>query len=349
MNLAQHNTLHLESSADALIAITSIQQLESLSRQIASAPRFILGSGSNVVLPRQMAATVLLNQLKGRELTDQGRLTAASGESWHELVLWSLSTGFAGLENLALIPGTVGAAPIQNIGAYGVEVKDTITQVTAWDFQDHCSVQFAAQDCGFGYRDSIFKDPSRQGQWHAPRYFITSVQFQLQPIEQATLKTSYADLQEALRPLAPKVTANDVAQAVTEIRQRKLPDPALLGNAGSFFKNPIISRLQADQLKALYPDLPIYSIGPEPQPNCKISAAWLIDRCGFKGVRRGSVGVHQAHALVLVHYGGGTQSSLMALAQEIQQTVVARFGVYLEPEPLIIPDRGPQAAPSTSH
>lgn len=349
MNLAQHNTLHLESSADALITITSVAQIASLSRQLASLPRFILGAGSNVVLPRQMAATVLLNQMKGREITNDGLLTVASGESWHELVLWSLSKGFAGLENLALIPGTVGAAPIQNIGAYGVEVKDTITQVTAWDFQDHCLVQFTAHDCGFGYRDSIFKDPSRQGPWDAPRYFITSVQFQLQPIHQATLKTSYADLQEALRPIAPRVTANDVAQAVTDIRQRKLPDPAMLGNAGSFFKNPIISRLQADQLKALYPDLPVYSIGPEPQPECKISAAWLIDRCGFKGVRRGSVGVHQAHALVLVHYGTGDQAALMALAQEIQQAVVARFGVYLEPEPLIIPDSGPQPTPSESH
>lgn len=337
MNLAQQNTLHLESSADALIEITSTAQLTSLSQQITDQPRIILGSGSNVVLPRQLAATVLLNQLKGRKVTDDGLVTAASGESWHELVLWSLAQGFAGLENLALIPGTVGAAPIQNIGAYGVEVKDTITQVTAWDFQDHRLVRFTAQDCRFGYRDSIFKNLSHQGPWHAPRYFITSVAFQLQPMHRATLNTSYADLQAALRPLGPNVTASDVAQAVTEIRQRKLPNPAVLGNAGSFFKNPIISRLQADQLKTLYPDLPIYSIGPEPQPHCKISAAWLIDRCGFKGVRRGSVGVHQAHALVLVHYGGGNQETLMALAQEIQQTVVARFGVTLEPEPLIIP------------
>ncbi len=343
MNLAQHNTLHLESSADTLIEITSLAQLESLSRAIADQPRIILGSGSNVVLPSRLTATVLLNRLVGRSITDQGVLTAASGESWHDLVLWSLAQGFAGLENLALIPGTVGAAPIQNIGAYGAEVKETITQVTAWDFRDHRLVQFSNEDCRFGYRDSLFKDPAQQGPWNAPRYFITSVTFGLAPMGQARLKTAYSDLASALAESKPPITATQVAQAVIAIRQRKLPDPAMLGNVGSFFKNPIISRLQASQLKTLHPDLPIYSLGPEPQTNCKISAAWLIDRCGFKGVRRDSVGVHDDHALVLVHYGGGSQRALMQLAHEIQQSVVARFGVLLEPEPLIIPD-----SPSTA-
>lgn len=346
MNLAQHNTLHLESSADTLIEITSLSQLETVSRTIADQPRIILGSGSNVVLPTHIAATVLLNRLTGRSINPQGLLTAASGESWHDLVLWSLAQGFAGLENLALIPGTVGAAPIQNIGAYGAEVKDTITQVTAWDFRDHQLVQFSKEDCRFSYRDSVFKDPTQQGPWNAPRYFITEVTFALSPINTATLKTSYGDLASALTQVAAPISASQVADAVIAIRQRKLPDPAVIGNVGSFFKNPIISRLQADQLKALHPDLPIYLLGPEPQTSCKISAAWLIDRCGFKGVRRGSVGVHDDHALVLVHYGGGSQQALIALAEEIQQSVVARFGVMLEPEPIIIPD---SAAATSAH
>jgi UDP-N-acetylmuramate dehydrogenase len=338
VNLAQHNTLHFESSADALIEITSLTQLESASRSLAQRPRMILGSGSNVVLPDHIDATVLLNRLMGRRITDTGLATIASGEPWHALVLWSLDQGFAGLENLALIPGTVGAAPIQNIGAYGAEVKETICQVTAWDFHKHQLVQFSQEDCRFGYRDSVFKDPAQQGPWNAPRYFITEVTFQLQPMDKAVLKTNYGDLAAALAEYRAPISAQQVAQAVTAIRQRKLPDPDQLGNVGSFFKNPIISRLQADQIKALHPDLPVYSLGPEPQKDCKISAAWLIDRCGFKGVRRDNVGVHQDHALVLVHYGGGSQRALMRLAQEIQQSVVARFGVMLEPEPLIVPE-----------
>jgi UDP-N-acetylmuramate dehydrogenase len=338
VNLAQHNTLHFESSADALIEITSLTQLESLSRSLAQRPRMILGSGSNVVLPDHIDATVLLNRLMGRSITDAGLATIASGEPWHAIVLWSLDQGFAGLENLALIPGTVGAAPIQNIGAYGAEVKETICQVTAWDFHSHRLVQFSKEDCRFGYRDSVFKDPAQQGPWNAPRYFITEIAFQLQPMDKAVLKTSYGDLAAALAEYRAPISAQQVAQAVTAIRQRKLPDPDQLGNVGSFFKNPIISRLQADQIKALHPDLPVYSLGPEPQKDCKISAAWLIDRCGFKGVRRDNVGVHQDHALVLVHYGGGSQQALMRLAQEIQQSVVARFGVMLEPEPLIVPE-----------
>lgn len=338
MNLAQQNTLHFESSAEALIEITSLTQLESLSRTLAERPRIILGSGSNVVLPDHIKATVLLNRLMGRSINAAGLATIASGESWHALVLWSLDQGFAGLENLALIPGTVGAAPIQNIGAYGAEVQETIRRVSAWDFHDHQLVHFSKDECRFGYRDSLFKDPTQQGPWNAPRYFITSVTFQLQPINKAVLKTTYSDLAATLAEGRTPITALQVAQAVTAIRQRKLPDPDQLGNVGSFFKNPIISRLQADQLKALHPDLPIYALGPEPQKDCKISAAWLIDRCGYKGVRRDAVGVHQDHALVLVHYGGGNQQSLMRLAQEIQQSVVARFGVMLEPEPLIVPE-----------
>lgn len=337
MNLSAHNTLRLAARADRVIAIHSEAALAEISPSLSEQPRCILGSGSNVVLHAPIPATVLLNQIKGRHITHDGLLSAGSGEHWHELVMWSLDQGFGGLENLALIPGTVGAAPVQNIGAYGVELSDRLVNVTAWDFQTQTLRTFTQADCAFAYRHSIFKDPAVQGPWNRPRFFITQFQLQLSPMADAQVNIDYADLKTAFAQRTTPPGPRDVADAVISIRRRKLPDPAEIGNVGSFFKNPIISNVQAKSLRLLHPDLPQYPLADDSHDQCKISAAWLIERCGFKGARRGDVGVHEGHALVLVNHGGGTGREILALAHEIQQAVVAKFGVFLEPEPIFFP------------
>ncbi len=337
MNLTDHNTLRLAARADRVVAIHNDTALAELSNALGQQPRCILGSGSNVVLHAPISATVLLNQIKGRHITHDGLLSAGGGEHWHELVMWSLDQGYGGLENLALIPGTVGAAPVQNIGAYGVELSDRLVNVTAWDFQTQTLRTFSQADCRFAYRQSIFKDPAVQGPWDQPRFFITQVQLQLSPIANAPVSIDYADLKTVFAQRTTPPSPRDVADAVISIRRRKLPDPAEIGNVGSFFKNPIISNVQAKNLRLLHPDLPQYPLIDHGNDQCKISAAWLIERCGFKGARRGDVGVHEGHALVLVNHGGGTGREILALAHEIQQAVVAKFGVFLEPEPIFFP------------
>ncbi len=337
MNLKPFNTLGLPARAQELIEIKSLEQLKKLSPTLANGPRVILGEGSNVVLHSLINAPILINRLKGKTLGADGLLTAAAGENWHELVIWSLGQGFGGLENLALIPGSVGAAPVQNIGAYGVELKDLLIDLSAWDFSTNAEVTFTRKDCGFGYRDSIFKNQAIQGGWDRPRYMITSVRFGLKPVGSYEPNISYRDLSEKLKTLDQKPMPVDVAQAVMDIRSQKLPDPKKIGNVGSFFKNPVISSVQAKNLAVLYPDLPHYPTDSNQDDTCKIPAAWLIEKCGFKGVRRGDVGVHEKHALVLVNYGDGTGREIVSLAQEIQASVVARFGIFLEPEPVFMP------------
>ena len=248
-----------------------------------------------------------------------------------------MDQGFSGLENLALIPGTVGAAPVQNIGAYGVELKDLLVRLAAWDFHRAQLVNFTRDQCQFAYRDSIFKQAAIQGPWNKPRYFITEITCQLSVSSEANLNTRYADLGEAIKACPQPITAQDVAQAVIRLRRKKLPDPQEIGNVGSFFKNPIISRLQAKHLKLLHPDLPQFDLTDSKEYLCKIPAAWLIERCGFKGARRGDAGVHDGHALVIVNHGDANGREILALAQEIQQTVVGKFGVFLEPEPIFMP------------
>lgn len=331
------NALRLVARATRSIIVDRLETLAQITPEIADQPRVILGSGTNVVLHAPIKATALMNALKGKSISPTGELTCASGELWHELVMWSLNQGFAGLENLALIPGTVGAAPVQNIGAYGVELKDCLTGLTAWDFHQARLVSFTKAQCQLAYRDSIFKQSSVQGPWNSPRYFITEITCQLSPASEATLNTRYADLAEAIKSYPHPVTAKDIAHAVTLLRQKKLPDPQEIGNVGSFFKNPIISRLQAKHLKLLHPDLPHYDIADTQDDLCKIPAAWLIERCGFKGARRGDAGVHDGHALVIVNHGDANGREILALAEEIQQSVVGKFGVFLEPEPIFMP------------
>ena len=242
-------------------------------------------------------------------------------------MLWTLGRGLCGLENLALIPGTVGAAPIQNIGAYGVEVREHVHVVEAFDRERGDFVRLDADACAFAYRDSLFK--------HAPdRYIVNAVEFRLP--HACTPRLGYAGLAEELQAMGVEGTprASQVAEAVIRIRRRKLPDPAVLGNAGSFFKNPIVPLAQAEALLAEHPALPVFR-GSDADSR-KLSAAWLIDQCGWKGHRDGDAGVSPDHALVLVNHGQATGAELLALAQRIQASVFERFGIRLEPEPRII-------------
>ncbi len=354
-DLTRFNTLGFHAKADRGLIVHQADDLPEISRSIHGQPRVILGCGSNVVIHQDLPAVALVNRIKGRSINAQGLLCCGAGENWHDTVMWSLEQGWAGLENMALIPGTVGASPVQNIGAYGVELKDVFVSLTAWDFQTESFVEFTKAQCRFGYRDSIFKDPAIQGPWNAPRYFITQVCMQLVPMAKARVNLAYGDLQKEVRTESPL----DVAQAVIRIREIKLPDPAKLGNVGSFFKNPIVATEKAQALKAKHPGLPVYSM-PGDSTHCKVSAGWLIDQAGFKardrngggatgknpclGVIDGAgdgvgagVGVYEKHALVLVNYGRGTADELLQLAQAIQSTIKTRFGITLESEPSWLP------------
>ncbi|QGZ31938.1 UDP-N-acetylmuramate dehydrogenase [Stutzerimonas stutzeri] len=292
-------------------------------------PLWVLGGGSNLVLTTDVEALVLRMASQGmRLLEDDGErvvIEAEAGEAWHPFVLRSLALGLSGLENLSLIPGTVGAAPIQNVGAYGVEIKDVFDGLTALDRATGRLVEFGLQACAFGYRDSLFK---RQ----AGRYIILRVRFALR--RTAHLKLEYGPLRQWLDQHAIDAPGPlDVSRAVCAIRSEKLPDPRVLGNAGSFFKNPLVSRSVADALLARFPDMVAFA---QDDGQVKLAAGWLIERAGWKGYRDGDAGVHRLQALVLVNYGRATGQQIVDLAQRIQADIAERFGVQLEIEPNIV-------------
>ena len=304
--------------------------------QLRGLPLLVLGGGSNLLFAGDPPGAVLaLHAAAISRLDEEGprvRVRAEAGANWHQLVLWSLDQGLCGLENLALIPGSVGAAPIQNIGAYGVEVGDSVLAVEAWDRQAGAVVRLDRQACAFGYRDSVFK---RQPE----RWIVLAVELELGSAhgpQQAPLHLGYAGIGEELAAMGKQAapTAGDVAQAVIAIRQRKLPDPARIGNAGSFFKNPIVPAALAQSLQDRHPRLPVFP--GDAAGTRKLSAAWLIDACGWKGAREGDAGVSAEHALVLVNHGQASGAQLLALARRIAASVQERFAVALEPEPRII-------------
>jgi UDP-N-acetylmuramate dehydrogenase len=290
----------------------------------------VLGGGSNVLIVDDLDALVLQPLLRGIEWLGQGddgriRVRAAAGENWHGFVGATLDHGAFGLENLALIPGNVGAAPIQNIGAYGVELEHFVVGVEAFDRVERRFVRIEAADCGFSYRDSRFKH-------ERGRHLIVAVEYALSGA--AELRLDYAGMREELAAMGVSAPApKDVYRAVSAIRRRKLPDPATLGNAGSFFKNPLVSTSQAERLKTEHPQLPVYPAAPGLS---KLAAGWLIEHCGWKGLRDGEAGVHQQHALVLVNHGHASGREILALARRIQADVQARFGVGLEIEPRVL-------------
>ncbi|MCP5267647.1 MAG: UDP-N-acetylmuramate dehydrogenase [Zoogloeaceae bacterium] len=336
-DLRLRNTLALPARAAHLARIDSLDTVQQLaaSRRYRDLPRFILGGGSNLVLTGDFDGLMLLSAIPGRELAgedaDACYIRAGAGESWHDFVMWTLAQGWPGLENLALIPGTVGAAPIQNIGAYGLEVAERFHSLTAFDFNSGELVEFSAADCRFGYRDSAFK---QEGWYRNGRFLITSVTFRLPKQWQA--RTRYADVArelEAQKISTPK--ASDVAAAVIAIRQRKLPDPAQLPNAGSFFQNPVVDVALAAHLIAQHPTLPQY---PQADGRIKLAAGWLIEQSGWKGRQIGAAGMYEKQALVLVNHGGATGADVRALARAVQSDVSNRFGVILVPEPIYLPE-----------
>ena len=289
-------------------------------------PLLVIGGGSNVLLTQDVQALVLRMATRGiRVIEDSGQrvvVEAEAGEVWHAFVLWTLAQGFAGLENLSLIPGTVGAAPMQNIGAYGVEIKDVFAGLTALDRQTGQLRDFTLEECNFGYRDSVFKQ-------HPGRWLILRVRFAL---SRATrLHLEYGPVRQRLSEQGiHQPTATDVSRAISSIRSEKLPDPAVLGNAGSFFKNPVVSSALAAELKLTHPNLVGY---PQADGQVKLAAGWLIETAGWKGFREDDAGVHRLQSLVLVNYGAATGLQLLSLAQRIQEDIARRFNVQLEMEP----------------
>ena len=284
----------------------------------------VLGQGSNVVLPERLDQPVVLAAWRGLELRvsgDDALLTCAAGENWHGVVRYSLGQGWAGLENLALIPGSAGAAPIQNIGAYGVELSDRVVEVRVFDRAENRQRDLTADACGFGYRDSLFKaDPAR--------YAVLSLTLRL--ARRMPMRFDYPDVERELRRQGvTQLTPRKVAEAVIRVRRRKLPDPRQWGNAGSFFKNPIVDPGQAERLARTEPGLASYPVAG----GVKLAAAQLIDRCGWKGRRRDGVGVWHRQPLVLVNFGTGSGPDFLALGEEVRRSVRERFGVDLELEP----------------
>ena len=329
ISLKEYNTFGVECYAKRFVSIDSFYDLQQLLK--TEKDLFLLSGGSNILLTKDIEKLVVLINIKGisidRENKNTVHLTVNSGENWHEFVLWCISQDYGGLENLSLIPGNVGTCPIQNIGAYGVEVKDTITKVEAIEIETGKLITFANAECQFGYRNSIFKNDVKG------KYIITSVSFELTKTNHQ-LNTSYGAIEVALQEKKiTNPTIKDVSDAVISIRKSKLPDPKEIGNSGSFFKNPAISTEQFSQLQKEYPAIPSYKIS---EATTKVPAGWLVEQCGFKGKRFGDAGVHEKQALVLVNYANASGLEIYNLGKSIQQTVFNKFKIDLEIEVNII-------------
>lgn len=328
-SLKNYNTFGISAAAKSFISVTSEDELITVLQQQQNI--FILGGGSNMLLTKDIEKTVVHLNLKGiaitKETEDYVWVTAQAGENWHEFVLWCLERNFGGLENLSLIPGNVGTTPIQNIGAYGVEIKDTMVSCEAIAIKTQEKRVFTNAECAFEYRESIFKKELKD------QYIITAVTFQLTK-KNHQLKTSYGAIEAELQQKnISNPTIQDVSLAVIAIRQSKLPDPKELGNSGSFFKNPIIPRITYEKALQNYPEMPHYKISEE---LVKVPAGWLIEQAGFKGKRFGDAGIHKNQALVLVNYGNATGAEIEAVSKDIQKTVLEKFGIAIEAEVNII-------------
>ncbi|PRX53083.1 UDP-N-acetylmuramate dehydrogenase [Flagellimonas meridianipacifica] len=331
ISLRKYNTFGIDVSARFFVEITGLLQLQKVLELKAYPKKFILSGGSNVLLTQDIDVLVMHINLKGISIEDETDsevvLKVMAGENWHDLVLWSLDKGYGGLENLSLIPGNTGTAPIQNIGAYGVELKDVFESCTAMEIATGELVEFDQDSCQFGYRDSIFKNKAKG------KYIITSVNLRLTK-ENHQLNTNYGAIENELKKLGIVYpTVHDVSKAVIAIRRSKLPDPDEIGNSGSFFKNPIVSKKTFERLKKSYPEVPSYQIS---KSEIKIPAGWLIEQCGFKGKRIGDAGVHEKQALVLVNHGNASGEEILDLAKTIQRTVNKKFKIEITPEVNII-------------
>ena len=342
VSLRPYNTFGLDVRARYFARFASVEELRALLArpEVQAGPRLILGGGSNLLLTQDFAGVVLKNEIKGLAIssedpgTHSARLRAGAGESWPGLVEYALDQELSGLENLSLIPGTVGAAPLQNIGAYGAELQDSFEQLEALEISSGELRVFNQEDCGFGYRESVFKGPLKN------QFVVTAVTFRLHRTSAGRpANVGYGALRDTLAELgldADAPSPRQVSQAVVHIRRAKLPDPAEIGNAGSFFKNPEVSAAKFTELQSHFPGLPGYPV----PGGVKVPAGWLIEQAGYKGLRRGAGadagggthGVHARQALVLVNHGGATGAELRALAEEIIRAVRQRFGIELHPE-----------------
>lgn len=334
-SLKAFNSFGVDASARYFGRFADTDQLEDLLSIVHRSPLknqglLILGGGSNMLLTKDVDGWVVKNEVKGiEELHEDNEavyVKAGAGENWHQFVLYCLSKGWAGLENLSLIPGNVGAAPMQNIGAYGVELRDVFWDLEAYHLQDQSIHTFTLDDCAFGYRESVFKNK------YKGRFVIMSVTFRLH--KKPVFHTSYGAIREELDRMGiQELSIKAISQAVINIRQSKLPDPAKIGNAGSFFKNPVVTAEYFEKLKSEYPDIIGYSL---PGQQVKLAAGWMIEKCGWKGYRKGDAGCHEKQALVLVNHGKASGAEILALSEEIIESVKFRFGVTLVREVNII-------------
>ncbi len=330
-SLKNYNTFGIDAKAKLFASVTTIDSLKNILKTNTETDIFVLGGGSNLLLTKDINALVLHINLKGIKIieeTDEAVIVEAmAGENWHEFVLHCIENDYGGIENLSLIPGNVGTAPIQNIGAYGVELKDVFESCKAISINNQTTKTFRKEDCNFGYRNSIFKNETKG------KYVIISVRFRLTK-NKHLLKTSYGAIAKKLEENhIVNPTIKDVSEAVIAIRNSKLPNPEEIGNSGSFFKNPIISGKEFNRFIAKNPTVPFYKL---PENTYKIPAGWLIEKAGFKGKRFGDTGVHKNQALVLVNYGNATGNEIWELAKTIQKTVQSKFDIFLEPEVNVI-------------
>ncbi len=332
VSLRAYNTFGLGAVARTLVRVRSESDVQRVidHPELGVLPKFVLGGGSNIVLGRDVAPVVVKVEIAGRrllhDLPDAWIIEAGAGENWHELVAWTLAQGWPGLENLALIPGNLGAAPVQNIGAYGLELQDRFDSLDAVDLGSGRRITLSASDCHFGYRDSVFK------RHLAGQCVITTVRLRLPKPWRPVL--GYLDLERKMRETgiaAPD--AQTIFDWVCAIRRAKLPDPALIGNAGSFFKNPIVTEDQCKDIIERDPHIVHY---PMPDGSYKLAAGWMIDACGWKGKAIGGAAVYDKQALVLVNRGGASGAEVVTLARAIQESVYGRFGIRLEMEPVLV-------------
>ena len=329
INLSKYNTLGVSATASVFIDITSRNQLNELSKQgyFESKRPFVLGGGSNILILGDPEKDILKMSIKGKKIVNKSNeittVEVGAGVDWHQFVTWAVDNELGGIENLALIPGTVGAAPIQNIGAYGVELERVFHSLELFDMRDQSFKTFIRRDCRFGYRDSIFKQELKGD------IIVTKVTFQLS-MSNHTIHDSYSSLQSYLKGHnITSPTIEDIYRAVIDIRTSKLPDPNLIGNAGSFFKNPIVNRDLFERLKSQNENMPFYEMNDD---RVKIPAAWLIEKTGWKGKRIGSVGTYQNQALVIVNHGGANGKEILQFSKLIQKSVKEKFGIELVPE-----------------
>lgn len=330
-SLKKYNTFGIEAKAKQFVAIHSNGELKTVLEQHPTDKKFILGGGSNMLLTQDIEALVIHVDIKGRTIIEENDdfvwVESQAGENWHKFVLWTINQNFGGLENMSLIPGNVGTTPVQNIGAYGTEIKDTFVSCQAMNITTQEMRTFTNEDCHFGYRESVFKNEIKD------QYIITSVVFKLSK-RNHKINTSYGDITAELeKNHITNPGLIDVSNAVIAIRKSKLPDPKELGNSGSFFKNPILLKTDFDKIHERFPEMKYYEVS---ETEVKVPAGWLIEQAGFKGKRFGDAGIHKNQALVLVNYGNATGQEILAVSKDIQKTIFEKFGIHIEAEVNVI-------------